>query len=130
MMQAIASANMQDQITFVMSNVFGRTMVSGQNADGRQHNPGHNVTLMIGPGVQGSVIGGPVLAPGGQNGGMEYAASPIDSSTGLASSSGDVAFGDTLNSMGKTVAAAVGIPASVISQNIVTGKIIGPALAS
>jgi hypothetical protein len=128
MMQALTAANLQDQVTFVMSNIFGRTMVSGQNGDGRQHNPGHNVTVIIGPGVQGSVIGGPGLSPTGQNGGMEYAALPIDSSTGLGSPSGDVVYGDTLNSMGKTVAAAAGLPDAVISKNVLSGAVVPAAL--
>ncbi len=126
MMQALSAANLQDQVTFVMSNVFGRTMVNGANADGRGHNDQHHVTVMIGSGVQGSVIGGPTLAQGAS----EYAALPIVSSTGLGSTSGDIAYGDTLNSMGKTVAAAVGLPRSTISANILSGAVVQPALAT
>ncbi len=52
---------------------------------------------MIGPAVQGSVIGGPVLVAGGGRGGgggdSEYSALPIDSATGLGSTScGDIAY--------------------------------------
>ena len=134
MMQALASANLQDKVTFVMSNVFGRTMVNGVNNDGRQHNDRHHVTVMIGPGVQGSVIGGPTLssgaAAGGGGGDSEYSALPIDSSTGLGSASGDVAYADTLASMGKTLATAVGLPASTISANILSGTAIKTALAT
>jgi hypothetical protein len=133
MIQALQSANLQDQVTFVMSNVFGRTMVNGYNADGRQHNDRHHVTVMIGRGVKGSVIGGPVItqgaAAGGGAGSTEYAASPIDSSTGQASMSGDVKYGDTLQSMARTMASAVGLPDSTISQNILSGTSIKPALA-
>jgi hypothetical protein len=132
MTQALASANLQNQVTFVMSNVFGRTMVNGINTNGRQHNDRHHVTVMIGPGIQGSVIGGPVIAQGAAGGGgggdTEYAALPIDSSTGLGSASGDVTYLNTLQSMGMTLAAAVGIPASTISQNILSGTVIKPAL--
>ena len=134
MMQGIVSANLQGKVTFVMSNVFGRTMVNGYNANGRQHNDRHHVTVMIGPGIQGSVIGGPTLAPGaapgGGEGSTEYAALPIDSSTGLGSTSGDIVYGDTLQSMAKTMATAVGLPSSVISQNILSGTVVQPALAS
>jgi hypothetical protein len=132
MMQGIAAANLQNKVTFVMSNVFGRTMVSGFNANGRQHNDRHHVTVIIGPRVRGSVIGGPTLAqgaaPGGGAGNTEYTALPIDSTTGLGSPSGDIVYGDTLQSMGRTVAAAVGIPSSVISQNILSGTVVQPAL--
>ena len=89
---------------------------------------------MIGSGVQGSVIGGPVVAKGAAGGGgqgtTEYAALPIDSSTGLGSTSGDIQYGDTLQSMAKTLAAAVGIPSSTISQNILSGTVLKPALTS
>jgi Protein of unknown function (DUF1501) len=134
MMTALAAANMQDKVTFVMSNVFGRTMVNGFNAAGRQHNDRHHVTVMIGSGIQGSVIGGPTLtqgaAAGGGAGTTEYAALPIESSTGLGSMSGDITYGNTLQSMAKTLSAAVGMPSSVISQNILSGTVVGPALAT
>jgi Protein of unknown function (DUF1501) len=133
MMQGLAAANLQNKVTFVMSNVFGRTMVNGFNADGRQHNDRHHVTVMIGSGIQGSVIGGPTLAqgaaPGGGAGSTEYSALPIDSTTGLGSTSGDIAYGDTLQSMAKTLASAVGMPSSIISQNILSGTVVTPALA-
>jgi hypothetical protein len=132
MTQALASAGMQDKVTFVMSNVFGRTMVNGVNGNGRQHNDRHHVTVLIGRGIQGSVIGGPTLvagaAPGGGGGSSEYSALPIDSTTGLGSASGDVAFTDTLGSMGMTMAAAVGVPATTITQNILSGAPIKAAL--
>jgi hypothetical protein len=134
MMQGITSAGLQGKVTFVMSNVFGRTMVSGYNDNGRQHNDRHHVTVIIGPGVQGSVIGGPTLAqgaaPGGGAGSTEYAALPIDSTTGLGSATGDIAYGDTMASMGKTVATAVGLPSSTISQNVLSGTVVKPALAT
>jgi hypothetical protein len=134
MTQALASANLSDQVTFVMSNVFGRTMVNGVNTNGRQHNDRHHVTVMIGSGVKGSVIGGPTLvagaAPGGGGGSSEYSALGIDSSTGLGSATGDVAYADTLGSMGMTLAAACGLPATTITQNILSGTAIKPALAT
>jgi hypothetical protein len=134
MTQAIASAGLQNKVTFVMSNVFGRTMVSGFNDNGRQHNDRHHVTVIIGPGVRGSVIGGPTLAqgaaPGGGAGSTEYAALPIDSSTGLGSMTGDIAYGDTMASMGKTLAAAVGLSPNSIAQNILSGTVVKSALSA
>jgi hypothetical protein len=133
MMQGLTSANLQDKVTFVMSNVFGRTMVNGFNANGRQHNDRHHVTVMIGAGIKGSVIGGPTLeqgaAGGGGPGSTEYGAAPIDSSTGAASMSGDIAYGVTLQSMAKTMASAVGLPSSTVSQNVLAGSVIKAALA-
>jgi hypothetical protein len=133
MTQALASANLEDKVTFVMSNVFGRTMVAGVNNDGRQHNDRHHVTVIIGPAIKGSVIGGPTLtqgaAAGGGGGDSEYSALPIDSTTGLGAAAGDIAYGDTLTSMAKTLATAVGLPASTISQNVLSGVAVKPALA-
>jgi hypothetical protein len=134
MMAGLTAAKLQDQVTFVMSNVFGRTMVNGFNANGRQHNDRHHVTVMIGSGIQSSVIGGPTLAQGAAGGGgqgtTEYSALPIVSSTGLGSTSGDIVYGDTLQSMAKTLAAGVGLPSSIISQNILSGTVVPAALVS
>jgi hypothetical protein len=134
MMAGLTAANLQNQVTFVMSNVFGRTMVNGFNANGRQHNDRHHVTVMIGSGIQSSVIGGPTLAQGAAGGGgqgtTEYSALPIVSSTGLGSTSGDIVYGDTLQSMAKTLAAGVGLPSSIISQNILSGTVVPAALVS
>jgi hypothetical protein len=89
---------------------------------------------MIGSGIQSSVIGGPTLAQGAAGGGgqgtTEYSALPIVSSTGLGSTSGDIVYGDTLQSMAKTLAAGVGLPSSIISQNILSGTVVPAALVS
>jgi hypothetical protein len=126
MMQALTDAQLQDQVTFAMTNVFGRTMIASQSTNGRQHNESHHVSLLIGPGVKGSVVGG--VAP--RAAGKEYAALPIDSTTGKGSPSGDVAFSATFGAMGKTLAAAVGLSPDAIAQNVLSGAVIGPALAA
>jgi hypothetical protein len=46
LMTQLASAGLQDQVTFLSLNVFGRTLGPG-NADGRQHNPNHQVSITI-----------------------------------------------------------------------------------
>jgi hypothetical protein len=125
MAQGLAAANLQDQVTFAMTNVFGRTMIASKNTDSRQHNESHHVTVMIGAGVKGSVIGG-VAQPTPND---EYAALPIDSATGAGSASGDIGFRDTFASMGKTLSAAVGLSDDTIKNNILTGTVIKAALA-
>jgi hypothetical protein len=127
MSQAISTANLQGKVTFAMTNVFGRTMIAagGANAGGRQHNSAHHCSILIGPGIRGSVVGG-VAQPAA---GKEYQALPIDSSTGAGSTSGDIPFGQTFGAMGQTLCAAVGLPGATISKNILTGSVIASALA-
>jgi hypothetical protein len=124
MMDALAAAKLQDQVTFAMMNVFGRTMVAKDVANGRQHNDGHHVTLMIGPRIKPSVVGGVALPAGGK----EYRATAIDSATGKASASGDVAYAATFGAMGQTLAAAVGLPAATLQKNVLHGAVIRAAL--
>jgi hypothetical protein len=126
MMDGITAAKLQDRVTFAMLNVFGRTMIAKDVANGRQHNDGHHVTVMIGPKVKASVIGG-VAQPAA---GKEYQAMPIDSATGKGSSSGDIDFRSTFGAMGKTLAAAVGLSADTIEANVLTGAVIPAALAT
>ena len=126
MMDALTAAKLQDQVTFAMMNVFGRTMVAGDVANGRQHNDGHHVTLMIGLRIRPSVIGGVALPASGK----EYHATAIDSATGKASASGDVAYSSTFAAMGRTLAAAVGLSAGTISKNVLGGAVMRSALTS
>ncbi len=122
MMQALASAGLTDQVSFVSLDVFGRTLGPG-NTDGRQHNPNHQVSITIGKPFKGGVIGGvgPV-AP-------DYGALSIDSKTGRGVASGDIEPRDTLASFGRTVLASVGVADGVIAQQVTNGKVIPAALA-
>ena len=126
MMTELTAAKMQDQVTFAMMNVFGRTMQAKDVANGRQHNDGHHVTVMIGSKLKASVVGG-VAQP---SAGAEYQAMAIDSASGKGSTSGDVAYGDTFGAMSKTLAAAVGLPSDTIEANVLSGKVISSAIAS
>jgi hypothetical protein len=126
MMDALTAAKMQDQVTFAMMNVFGRTMQSKDIANGRQHNDGHHVTVMIGSKLKPSVIGG-VAQPAA---GKEYQAMPIDSKTGKGSATGDIPYGATFGAMGQTLAAAVGLSSDTISTNVLTGAVVPSALAT
>jgi len=44
-------------------------------------------------------------------------------------SSADIAFGDTLGAVGKTMGAALGVPAQALEDNITQGKVVTAALA-
>jgi hypothetical protein len=133
-MQAIASllnqlqqsvngvADLTNSVSFINLNVFGRTLDKANTA-GRNHNPNHEVSMMIGSGFNGGVIGG-VNAPTaalGQTGG-DWACMPINSTTGVPSPSGDVVPLDTLSSWAMTAMAGVGIDAATIATQITPGK--------
>ncbi len=122
LMSRLATAGLEDQVSFMSLNVFGRTLGAG-NTDGRQHNPNHQVSISIGRPFHGGVIGGVGPVAG------DYGALPIVSKTGQGSAGGDVAAAQTLGSFGQTMLAAVGIQPSVISQQITSGQVIPAALA-
>jgi hypothetical protein len=122
LMSQLASAGLQDQVTFMSLNVFGRT-IGPSNTKGRQHNPNHQVSVTIGKPIHGGVIGG--VAPVG----TDYGALPVVSATGEGSANGDVPAANTLACFGQTMLAAVGVPQTVISSQITAGQVITPALA-
>jgi hypothetical protein len=119
----LAEMGLKDKVTFAMMNVFGRTL-SVRGLSGRDHLGNHHVTVMIGSRVKGGIIGG--LAP--NEGGADFKALPIDSTTGAGTKSGDIPFEETLGAVGKTLGAAVGVPASVLDEKIFKGKIVPAAL--
>jgi hypothetical protein len=122
LMQQLASAGLQDQVSLVSLNVFGRTLGPG-NTDGRNHNPNHQVSFTIGKPFRGGIIGGvgPVA--------KDYGALPIDSKTGKGSPSGDITAISSLACFGQTVLAAFGVDQATISSQIMSGQVIAPALA-
>jgi|HubBroStandDraft_6_1064221.scaffolds.fasta_scaffold59347_2 hypothetical protein len=122
LMSQLATMGLSDQVTFITLDVFGRTL-GPTNTDGRQHNPNHQVSVTIGKPFRGGVIGG--IAPVGN----DYGALPIDSKTGLASTSGDVSALDTLGAFGQTMLAAVGVEAATIASLVNVGTPIAGALA-
>jgi hypothetical protein len=123
LMQQLQSAGLQDKVTFMTLNVFGRTLATnGLNipaTDGRGHNPYLQVSVTIGKPFKGGVIGGcaPVMG--------DYGATGIDSSTGMSNPDGDILPVETLGSFAQTMLAAVGGDPTVVSR----GKVITAALA-
>jgi hypothetical protein len=122
----LVAQGLQDGVTVVFQNVFGRTLnaaARGGNTDGRDHNGAHHCSVLIGKGFKGSVIGG--VTPVGD----DFGAQAIHSTTGAADAGGDVPFGDTLASVGKTIGAAVGVSRAVLDDQITKGKVVEAALA-
>jgi len=123
LMTKLAAAGLQVRVTFVMMNVFGRTLNRPLRM-GRDHLGSHHCSVIIGKRVRGSVVGGVVKS------GNDYAATPIDSRTGLPGGSADIRYEETLAAVGKTISAAVGISPEVVSDQITLGKVVSAALVS
>jgi len=119
LMQELASAGLEDQVSFLSLNVFGRSLGPGSDV-GRQHNGNHQVSLAIGKPFRGGVIGG--VAPLG----TDYGALAIDSKTGAGRANADIGAEDTLAAFGKTVLAALGGDTSAVTG---TGGVVSAALA-
>jgi hypothetical protein len=128
-----------DRVTFVSLNVFGRTLAinnNGTSANGRSHQGNHHCAILIGApfkgGTNGTIIGG--IEPDTTT--KDYKAQSIDATTGAAAGNSeggaDIVFADTLNSMAKTVCAAVGVSPMYYnnSDNILGGQVVTAALAS
>ena len=75
---------------------------------------------MIGKGFKGAVVGG--IVPGGH-------AADIDSSTGLASESGDLAAADSLASVAKTLGVGLGLTDAQVNDQITAGGAVHSVLA-
>ena len=133
LMSQLAKAGLQDQVTFALLNVFGRTLSTVAGYAGRNHNGAHNVGIMIGRYVQGSVIGGAVVNDGvnknNQNFGSGHdSALPINSTTGSGEHAGDITLSTSLPSFGKTLGRAVGVNATELDTIIPSGKAVAAAL--
>lgn len=119
----IDAAGLNDQVSFCMLNVFGRSLVRPER-NGREHNGEHAVSLLIGANVRGGVVGG--VAP--KDAAKPYFAQAFDSATGSPNAGGDVPFTDTLSSCGKTLLAAVGMSDAEADDALRGGKVVTAAL--
>jgi hypothetical protein len=131
LMAALSSNSLTDKVTFATLNVFGRNLngiAKVTSLAGRDHYGNHCVTVMIGKNVKPSVIGG--ITPDSSG---AYMASGIDSSTGNASTSGDITADQTHVSAARTLAGALGIPASVANSDFISsagGALVPAALVT
>ena len=130
MFKRLVAEGLQDQVTFASLGVFGRTL-GKQDGNGRDHNLNHHVTVITGKHVRAGVIGGLQAV------GNDFGAMPINSVSGAGSSGGDISLDQSLESVAKTLGAAVGLPESALQKRIKrtlngtetnVGKIISAAL--
>ncbi len=117
----LAAQGLEDQVTFASLNVFGRTLKRNAGG-GRNHNQNHHVMTLFGKHVQGGVIGGVDVVDN------DFGATAIDSVTGEGGAGGDIDPLQSLESAGKTLAAAVRVPNDRIEQRINAGKVVSAAL--
>ncbi len=122
MMSQLQSAGLQDKVSFMTLNVFGRTLMTngGQTAmTGRAHNPNHQVSVTIGAPFTGGVIGSCVPVAN------DYGASDFSAETGVGAAGADVAAVDSLGAYAQTMLQAVGGDPTVVSR----GKVVTAALS-
>lgn len=123
----LKGANLEDRTIVTSLNVFGRGMVRN-SADGTNHNGSHHAMFTIGTNIAPGIIGG--VEPVRKNNKItNFQATGINSGTGNAGNA-DIPFSETLVSVGKTLAKAVGIDDSIIDKRFDGGKIISAALNS
>ena len=118
LMSKLTTYGLQDKVTFAIINVFGRTF---ETLNGRGHNASHAVSVMIGKGFKGGVVGG--LMPGGH-------AADIASASGLAAEGGDLSAGDSLASVAKTLGVGLGLTDAQVEDQITSGRTIRSVLAA
>jgi hypothetical protein len=119
LMTALANNNLTDNVTFATLNVFGRNLNGISKVTsraGRDHYGNHCVTVMIGKNVAPGVIGG--ITPDSTG---AYVAAGISSASGAASTSGDISADNTHVAAARSLAAALGIPASVANNDFIPG---------
>ncbi len=114
----LQAANLQDSVSFAMLNVFGRTF-RPNNRGGRDHNRHHGVMVAFGPHVQGGVYGG--VNSNGQ-------CRNIRPGNGRPTNSGGISAEDTMQTAGKSMAAALGVPNNVLNDRIQGGRVLRPFL--
>jgi hypothetical protein len=117
LMTKLSAYGLQDKVTLATLNVFGRTF---GDLNGRGHNASHSVSVIIGKGFKGGVVGG--ILPGGH-------AADIDSATGAASPSGDLAAANSLASVAKTLGIGVGLTDEQVNDQITSGTAIRSVIA-
>ena len=117
----LKTVGLQDRVTFLSLNVFGRTL---KEPNGRAHNANHHVAVMFGRRLRGSVIGGiePLDA--------DYGAMSIDAARGegVPHDKGSVRFDKTLQAMAMTFGIATGVDREYVSHSVGAGTAITRAL--
>ena len=118
LMTKLTTYGLQDKVTFATLNVFGRGF---DGLNGRGHNSSHAVSVMIGKGFKGGVVGG--IVPGGH-------AADIDTASGNAAEGGDLGAGDSLASVAKTLGVGLGLTDAQVDDQITSGRAIHSVIAA
>lgn len=122
--QKLAQYGLADRTTFVLLNSFGRTL-KRRGLLGREHLAQHHTAVVIGKPFRGGVIGGVAPADG------DFAALPIQSSTGRGDPQGDIPRDETLGALLKTLCVGVGVAPGLVEQTYPAPlKLIRPMLAA
>jgi uncharacterized protein (DUF1501 family) len=119
--QELKDAALTENVTFAILNAFGRTLKRNA-AGGRNHNGNHHVMLTFGKRIKPGVIGQPAAQ------GNDFAAGALDSHAGQTTNAGDIPATETLESVGKTLGAALGLDRSALEARIPSGKVLEGAL--
>ncbi len=117
LMSKLKTYDLQDKVTFATLNVFGRQF---NEVNGRGHNAAHSVSLMIGKGFKGGVVGG--IVPGGR-------AANIDPATGAAVEGGELLATDSLASVAKTLGRGLGLTDAQLDDQITSGVAVQSVIA-
>jgi hypothetical protein len=122
---ALQDLGIQNQVSFLSLNVFGRTLSTATSGNGRGHNADHHVALLIGAPFAGGVIGG--IEPSGD----DFGAMSLSSATGagVPGGGGDISKAETMQSMAKTFGTGVGVDPGFLATNITGGKTVDAALS-
>jgi len=124
--EELKKARYQDRVVFASLNPFGRDLIRN-DVGGRDHNGGHHAMFTFGPSIKGGVVG--ALEPTVYKGEIvNFHAKGIHSESGLSDGQLDIQASETLVSVGKTLAKAVGISDERINERLDGGKIIRGAL--
>ena len=118
--QELENAQLQNQVTFGMMNVFGRTL-DRNNTGGRNHNRLHAVMTTFGQKIKAGVYGAI---------GDNRDCLPIEPSTGAGDSGGAILADETMSACGKTLMTALGLGVTDIETRIQGGQVITGMLNS
>jgi hypothetical protein len=118
LLATLGTLGLADQVTFATLNVFGRSLAQGGD-QGRSHWSNHHTAVIIGKPFKAAVLGGVLLVGNG------LGAAGIDSKTGAAADSGDIAVKDSLPSFAKTLGRGLGVPQDYLDENIRGGSGVG-----
>ncbi len=114
-MAQLEAVGLQDNVNFAMLNVFGREL-KPKDRNGRSHLADHHCSVLIGPSFVPGIVGG--IEPTA----VDYGATAIDAKTGASVASGGIARDESLASLGKTIARAMGVPEAAADLAITGGR--------